>query len=366
MPNLPVPEFEISLAFAATNDVHLIPLLRHLRLPAGVKLSDVRSAVWEHVDNEMIRADETYYSAFTYYRAVLGTIPIIAIVSRDSQDGTYFFGGFRKEIWLREQYEELCAHAEAKRQEMIHQVTINGRTVSVELAAGIVSDRRVGWEKIRDCALFRDYIRAMDPRFFVRHIVIQSVDFFFGGRIGFIKLSATIHDAAGVVLPGIAFLRGGSVAILVLLTCEGNDYIALVKQARSPIGKYDFMEIPAGMLDSAGNFTGKAAAELEEELGISIAERELIDLTELAGFGELGIYTSPGGSDEFFRIMLHRQTMSREELAACQNGARGVAAENEVITTVVLPFDDFSKFPPDSKSLTALFLYERLRKLGKI
>jgi hypothetical protein len=46
---------------------------------------------------------------------------------------------------------------------------------------------------------------------------IQSVDMF-GPRIGFIKLKADITNKAGQFCPGICFLRGGAVAVLVILT----------------------------------------------------------------------------------------------------------------------------------------------------
>ena len=49
----------------------------------------------------------------------------------------------------------------------------------------------------------------------LRSIEIQSVDFFGGQRIGFIKLKAEVSNEKGEKLPGSVFLRGGSVAMLV-------------------------------------------------------------------------------------------------------------------------------------------------------
>lgn len=51
----------------------------------------------------------------------------------------------------------------------------------------------------------------------LRTIDIQSVDFFGGGRIGFIKLKAEVSNDNGEKLPGSVFLRGGSVAMMVSL-----------------------------------------------------------------------------------------------------------------------------------------------------
>jgi len=82
---------------------------------------------------------------------------------------------------------------------------------------------------------------------------------------------------------GIVFARGGAVAILIELHCEGSIYALLIRQPRLPIGFAQFPEIVAGqssrasspglhdvcfflagMLDGSGNFAGMAAKELEE------------------------------------------------------------------------------------------------------
>lgn len=49
----------------------------------------------------------------------------------------------------------------------------------------------------------------------LRKIDIQSVDFFGGSRIGFIKFKADVSNDEGEKLPGAVFLRGGSVGMLV-------------------------------------------------------------------------------------------------------------------------------------------------------
>lgn len=49
----------------------------------------------------------------------------------------------------------------------------------------------------------------------LRGIEIQAVDFFRGGRLGFVKLRADVSNQDGESLPGSVFLRGGSVGILV-------------------------------------------------------------------------------------------------------------------------------------------------------
>ncbi|CBF79956.1 hypothetical protein AN7712.2 [Aspergillus nidulans FGSC A4] len=101
-----------------------------------------------------------------------------------------------------------------------------------------------------------------DP-YLLRKIEVQAVDFFQGGRLGFVKLRAEISNAGGESLPGSVFLRGGSVGMLLLLqphdvpsTEEDDKWAVLTVQPRIPAGSLAFSEIPAGMLDDS--VTGRA------------------------------------------------------------------------------------------------------------
>lgn len=68
-----------------------------------------------------------------------------------------------------------------------------------------------------------------------------------------------------------------------------------------PIGKW-IEEIPAGMIDEDGNFKGVAAKELEEETGIKIELKELVDLGS--------IFPSSGGCDEEIFLYAINKTLS--------------------------------------------------------
>jgi ADP-sugar diphosphatase len=159
-----------------------------------------------------------------------------------------------------------------------------------------------------------DHAHHKDP-YFLRSITVQSVDWF-GKRIGFVKFSAKVQNSNSdrPDIPGIAFLRGGSVAVLMVLRPKNTTderYVILTEQPRIPAGSLQFREIPAGMLDGEQNFVGKAAGEIEEETGIKIRGEDLIDMTELAlrksqtkDSLRNAMYPSPGGSDEFIPILL--------------------------------------------------------------
>jgi ADP-sugar diphosphatase len=159
---------------------------------------------------------------------------------------------------------------------------------------------------------------SKDP-YVLRSITIQSVDWFvIPGRpdkIGFVKLSAVIKNSRRKTLPGIAFLRGGSVAMLMILRPKDSRderWVVLTEQPRVPAGSLKFVEIPAGMIDESKTFGGAAAKEIKEETGFRIPQSELINLTELAlqrskmseKSMQNAMYPSPGGSDEFIPIFL--------------------------------------------------------------
>ncbi|MBY0359104.1 MAG: NUDIX domain-containing protein [Candidatus Obscuribacterales bacterium] len=214
-------------------------------------------------------------------------------------------------------------------------------------------------EKIKTSAQFTNWLTSVDrQRFNIRGVHFQSVDMF-GPKIGFIKFKADIVDASGKFVPGILFMRGGSVAMLVVLKCNGKKYVPLTVQPRVATGRFDFEEIPAGMLDGSGNFAGVAAKELQEELKLTINEADLVDLTELAGY-KGGYYPSAGGSDETIRIFYYEKDVTAEELAEMSGRLTGCLSESEQITLKIIELDDLWKLP-DSKSGMASLLYTKLK-----
>ena len=109
----------------------------------------------------------------------------------------------------------------------------------------------------------------------LRNINVQAVDRFGPTKIGFVKLKADISNEAGEHLPGSIFMRGASVAMLLILSPEfpsdaDDQWVILTQQPRIPTGSLKFTEIPAGMLDGSGNFAGTAAREIKEEGDFSL------------------------------------------------------------------------------------------------
>ena len=233
-------------------------------------------------------------------------------------------------------------------------VMIHGKMVSVTTEPNIDIDKAI------NSKLFKDWVEKLDSGFKVNGILIQSLDMFGPKRAGFIKVKADIVDhKTGNFVPGICFLRGSSVAILVILKCsETNERFAvLVNQSRVPVGEYSCTELVAGMMDGKGNFAGVAAVELEQEIGLKFTENELQLLKS-------GVFLSPGGCDETMNFYVVEKTMPRSEIMELRGRQTGVQEEGESITVKIVPFNKLLDTTNDTKVFTALAFYEDYRNKG--
>eukprot|EP01066_Platyproteum_vivax_P000574 Platyproteum_vivax@DN10634_c0_g1_i1.p1 len=192
------------------------------------------------------------------------------------------------------------------------------QTVAVEFNTPNESDKGL-WPAIHKSQKFQSWVEHVATQkgdLVLKKVTIQGVDMF-GDNVGFLKLNADVEDVKGTKLPGIVFLRGDSVVVLMSLRAKhlNEDYSVLVKQARAPAGCASLYELPAGMLDEHKKFSEAAVKEIEEETGIKVSEGELIDMTELAyGKESSGVTVSPGGSDERLRVFLHRKSITQIEM----------------------------------------------------
>ncbi|KAF8248088.1 hypothetical protein K440DRAFT_626687 [Wilcoxina mikolae CBS 423.85] len=214
-----------------------------------------------------------------------------------------------------------------------------------------------------------------DSPYSLHSLNVQSVDFF-GSRIGFLKFSAHIENPSGEKIPGTVFLRGGSVAILLILEGEegGDEWVVLTVQPRIPAASLEFVELPAGMLDDS-TFSGAAAKEIQEECGIEIPADKLLDLTQLAlgkfvdgGDEKLqtAVYPSPGGCDEFMKLFAYRHRIDKGTLKDWKGRLTGLREHGEKITLKVVRLCDLWKETVDAKALSAVALWDGLKRDGKI
>ncbi|KKY18664.1 putative nudix family hydrolase [Diplodia seriata] len=264
-----------------------------------------------------------------------------------------------------------------------------GSSVPVSLIEGLDKDKLLGMKAFKDwCRTLKTSLEKQsspthafhEQPYTLKSIRIESVNFF-GPNIGFLKFEATISNDHGSKLPGIVFLRGGSVAVLMILRPKDRQserYVIMTEQPRIPAGSLAFLEIPAGMLDEHDNFKGKAAEEIREETGLTIYEKDLTDMTKLVLGGtaaptddnlQNAMYPSPGGSDEFIPILLWEKTVDRQQIQELkgrlsQDRKKG---GDELIRLRLIDYEDlWSIGARDAKTLAAWALYESLKRSGKL
>ncbi|KAK9367433.1 hypothetical protein V1509DRAFT_626633 [Lipomyces kononenkoae] len=216
----------------------------------------------------------------------------------------------------------------------------------------------------------------VEPTFYrLRKVDIQSADFFGQARnkLGFLKLKATVEDDYGRTLPGVVFLRGQSVAILVLIYPSPNpeadnpsDYddskanVILTIQPRIAGATMNSVEIPAGMFDpddipeDGGSLSFTAQRELKEECGISINANDMKPLYTYDG----GIYTSAGASDEQIQFFYCKKLMRESDIKDLQGKFGGAPKEiGERITLRIVPLNQLLTATQDAKAIIASALY---------
>ncbi len=212
---------------------------------------------------------------------------------------------------------------------------------------------------------FTAWVDGMNPELYVESITVTDVHWF-GPRIGFMTIKSVTrlmgeHGTCGRLgqpgppLPGIAFLRGGSVAMLVVLRCEGRKYVLLVKQPRVAVGRSALVELPAGMLDGDGNFAGVAAKEMREEAHIDFKPSEMVCMSEFTHHKQ---FPSPGGCDEFIEYFYASAAVTPAFLRAIDGRATGV--EDERIRLSYVPYEDLWCATGDAKAAVACHLFENL------
>lgn len=230
---------------------------------------------------------------------------------------------------------------------MIEKIRVNGREV-------IISGDSQSLPQSLKHFYFQKWLKDFDhEKMHIQAIAIQSADIL-GGRVVFIKFEVFAVDAVtGIKIPGIVFMRGDSVQISVRVRNKdtGQLFYLLVKQPRIPIGRYDMIEIPAGVMDPDGKtLISRALAELGEETGVTVFPDQLRE--------DGSFVASTGGSDETihcFSVDVELGTEAIEKLCA---QIHGVAKEGEMIKVFLVTPEEYVQMIlrgelTDSKALIA-------------
>jgi ADP-sugar diphosphatase len=231
--------------------------------------------------------------------------------------------------------------------------------------AVVTAESDVDMEKAIGAKSFTEWVSviARNARIEISKLRIQSLDFN-GSSISSLKFVADAK-VGGNMVPSTVFMRGGTIAVLVVLKHGDERYTLMVRQPRVPVCKSSMQEGIEGMLDSDGNFSG-ASAKAMAQVGIEINESELINMTELA-YGEAypGMYPSCSASDEFNPIFLCRRCVSADEFAGLSK-LTGEAKEGDTIKLQMIPLQNLWRVSPDAKMLSALCLHDKLIATGLI
>jgi len=196
---------------------------------------------------------------------------------------------------------------------------------------------------------FLNWLNKFDPvQIMLRSVTITDIDWFCAPntpynplRLGFVKCSSEAYDfkTGKKIMSNISFIRGDSIAILILVKVfakdqkNDKDYVLLCEQHRLPIGR-KAMEIAAGMMDADGNIISVVIKEVNEETGFVIKHES--DLQNLGPY-----FASPGGSDEAIHLFAWNTAISEAEFQKKQEKMYGCALENEEIK---LSFVDLKQF----------------------
>jgi 8-oxo-dGTP pyrophosphatase MutT (NUDIX family) len=182
-------------------------------------------------------------------------------------------------------------------------------------------------EKLMKTPKFVEHIKTMDHKNLkLTKIEVRDI-YMFGPNIGFALINNTIYNRkSNLLLPGAVFIRGGAVAILVIVVCEGRKYVLLTRQYRVPMGSA-IVEAVAGMLDDDRDVNGKpdpygvAIKELKEESGLELKRADLIKVGRM--------YPSGGGCDEFIECFYTKNLdISNDKLDYLQTHVFGEGDES--------------------------------------
>lgn len=223
---------------------------------------------------------------------------------------------------------------------------------------------------IENSSLVKNWIAGLDPRFQLKGYEIQSVDTVVRNgneEVLFVKIKAEIYDQQGRKLPGIIFLRGASVGILIILRTKKEEYVVLIRSSLPAIGQVDYIQLPAGMMEKETDALEVALRELQEETGIDTEGGSMVNLTQMFYGDRLkGVYPSPGACDEVIKLFAYIKEVDEKDIEHIHGKQTGLASEHEHLTLEVVRLTELCRLTGDVKAHSAYIMYTQLKKEGKL
>jgi hypothetical protein len=189
---------------------------------------------------------------------------------------------------------------------------------------------------------------------------ITDVDFFGPvnpDRLGFVKGYGVAKDAVtGDSIPAIAFIRGGAIAVLIMVTVRetGEKYVLMCQQLRFPTGGAK-IEACAGMIDNRTSaVVGVVFNEVKEETGFAMNESELISLGTIT--------PSAGGCDEVIHLYAWETTIDTAGFVEKQQKVFG-EGKYEKIKLIFYRYEEFENVLDDIGDVKAECCWRRYQNV---
>jgi len=221
-------------------------------------------------------------------------------------------------------------------------------------------------ETVKRFKPFKDWCEKLgqDSKLKLKHIEFQNVDMFGPTRIGFLKFKATVFQkehSKNKPLPGIVFMRGPSMAVLMLVKCGGELYAIMTRQPRLAVPTTSMAELPAGILNKDGNFQSEARDEITQTTGIIIDDKNFRNMTEMVyGTTFPGVYPSCGGSDEFIQLYLYQHPTELNGGSLVEMLGPKTLEKGKKLCVVPMTYENIITQSADTKTVCAVHLFEKL------
>jgi hypothetical protein len=170
----------------------------------------------------------------------------------------------------------------------------------------------------------------------------------------------------GKSVPGILFMRGSAVAILIVLHvdngagAERQKYTLLVQQDGIPSELAASMEIPAGTIDASGKFSGAVAKDILEKTAIDIKRSDLVDVTEATYKDATPDMLPCLGAQKFDKVFLLQESTTAADLQSLTARLR-----NQKDGEMKLQLEPLEK-TLEKQTRPAFALYDKLEASGRI